>query len=453
MIVSRFTARLLTMSMLLVVVTAVHGEVTKLGVPYASEPRQATLLSKSGGLALFAGETEEDTSFNATNKTGECRNSLFARKRANKGKDEWRLVMTSGGDWKDAERMDEWCRDRAGDARHCFDVLKAALATNGRHIWLVCNPHTGTYNIVGCLDLARNTFRVLVDGDSAEEQPDGTILVKNKKTYMDDENGESLGAAWYDQWITPDGKVVRKSLPSRLEDEHELDEDTEKLKREFETEWMRHVAGYTNDTTAGMSDDYWDMQDFIKEWKPRILRNQVYKEKDVKVRLEMVEWMVKEDTIDGLYHGMLIPHQELMDRRAAYEAIANLPATIDGVDLQFKNGRATWMSREYEDCEMTAMMKPNFVWVRNGAAYVFVATDISENFKGGMGSDALLDYWLLRFSGKRCVSVHKLPYKDVVWSPCLSEAPFGRKYTLGFFGGKACVMNCISGKVVFSVKE
>ena len=31
-----------------------------------------------------------------------------------------------------------------------------------------------------------------------------------KKTYLSDENGEPLGARWYDLWMTPDGKVVRK---------------------------------------------------------------------------------------------------------------------------------------------------------------------------------------------------------------------------------------------------
>ena len=52
--------------------------------------------------------------------------------------------------------------------------------------------------------------RVLIDGDTADEQPDGTILAKNKKTYLFDDNGEPLGARFYDAWITADGKVVRK---------------------------------------------------------------------------------------------------------------------------------------------------------------------------------------------------------------------------------------------------
>ena len=46
-----------------------------------------------------------------------------------------------------------------------------------------------------------------------DEQPDGTILIKNRKTHLQDEKGEPLGAAWYDEWIAPDGKVVRKSKP------------------------------------------------------------------------------------------------------------------------------------------------------------------------------------------------------------------------------------------------
>ena len=39
------------------------------------------------------------------------------------------------------------------------------------------------------------------------------ILIKNRKTHLQDEKGEPLGAAWYDEWIAPDGKVVRKSKP------------------------------------------------------------------------------------------------------------------------------------------------------------------------------------------------------------------------------------------------
>ena len=54
---------------------------------------------------------------------------------------------------------------------------------------------------------------VFCDGDTMDEQPDGTILIKNRKTYLQDEKGVSLGAAWYDEWIAPDGKVVRKSKP------------------------------------------------------------------------------------------------------------------------------------------------------------------------------------------------------------------------------------------------
>ena len=50
------------------------------------------------------------------------------------------------------------------------------------------------------------------------DAPDGTILVKNKKTYLDDDNGESLGARWYDAWITPNGKVVRKDKLKTVEE-------------------------------------------------------------------------------------------------------------------------------------------------------------------------------------------------------------------------------------------
>ena len=38
-------------------------------------------------------------------------------------------------------------------------------------------------------------------------------LIKNRKTHLQDEKGEPFGAALYDEWIAPDGKVVRKSKP------------------------------------------------------------------------------------------------------------------------------------------------------------------------------------------------------------------------------------------------
>lgn len=182
------------------------------GMPYAAAPENAELLYKVDDLALFAGKTESDIAFNNSNDWLQ-RNSLFMRRRMGSGREEWRLIMTAEGDWKLAEGMGEWCNDRAEDARRDFCVMKARLSKDRQSVWMVCDPHTSTYSIVCRLDLNTNTFRVLMDGDTAEEQPDGTILVKGKKTYLNDENGESLGAAWYDLWMTPDGKVIRKTKP------------------------------------------------------------------------------------------------------------------------------------------------------------------------------------------------------------------------------------------------
>ena len=57
-----------------------------------------------------------------------------------------------------------------------------------------------------------------MDGCALSEQSDGTFLIKNKKTYLSDENGEPLGARWYDVWITPDGKIVKKGKLKSLEE-------------------------------------------------------------------------------------------------------------------------------------------------------------------------------------------------------------------------------------------
>ena len=53
---------------------------------------------------------------------------------------------------------------------------------------------------------------------------------------------------------------------------------------------------------------------FIKEWKPRILRYQAYKVKDGRQREKMVDRMLKANSIESLYYGLLIPHQEIWDR-------------------------------------------------------------------------------------------------------------------------------------------
>ena len=191
-----------------------------LGSSYEVEPKNAELLHDAGDCALFAGETEADAVFNvaarkADSECPEVRNSLFLRQRTKEGTNVWRLVMTSEGGWKDADGVSEWCKDRANDVRSCFFVMKARMSADGRGIWLVCDPHTSTYFLVCRYNFDGNSFRVLCDGDTTDEQADGTILIKNKKTYLYDEKGVSLGAAWYDEWIDLDGKVVRKTMPSR----------------------------------------------------------------------------------------------------------------------------------------------------------------------------------------------------------------------------------------------
>lgn len=170
------------------------------------------LLDESGDISLFAGKTESDIAFNKVND-GLSRNSLFMRRRTSGGSDEWRLIMTAEGDWKLADRMSEWCKDRARDARRDFRVVKARMSKDRRFVWMVCDPHTGTYYLVCSLELSTKKFRVLTDGCAVTEQADGTLFVEGKKTYRSDENGEPDGAAWCDLWITSDGKVVRKTRP------------------------------------------------------------------------------------------------------------------------------------------------------------------------------------------------------------------------------------------------
>ena len=127
------------------------------GSPYAAEPKKAELLDESGELALFAGETEAVADANKNDHTEgsmDYRNSLFLRRRAKGGNCEWRLLMTSGGGWKDADDMGNWYKDRARDVRGCLYVQQARFSKEGRAVWMVCDPHIGTYSVVCSFDFA-----------------------------------------------------------------------------------------------------------------------------------------------------------------------------------------------------------------------------------------------------------------------------------------------------------
>jgi len=204
------------------IVSGMRGDKSGRGpLCWYSMPCNANLLCNSGALELFAGETTEDSDFNkkAMEEDEESplrRNSLFIHRRPTNGQylwDKWHLLLTTGYNWRLADGMSEWCASRAQELKSCFFVEKAKFASDDRHIWLVCNTQSHTYFTICSYDWENHVFRVIGDGDTMDEQPDGTILVKNRKTYQMDENGNSLGAMWHDEWITPDGEVIRKSEP------------------------------------------------------------------------------------------------------------------------------------------------------------------------------------------------------------------------------------------------
>lgn len=178
------------------------ARIATLGTLYEAEPENAELLYEKGGISLYSGETDADVAFNAETDW-ETRNSLFLKRRNADGSAEWRLLLTTGSDCRDAED-----NSSAGLTTGNFRVLKASLSHDGRHIWLVCDPHTSLYCLAYAYDVYDNTFRYLTNGDNAIEQPDGTILVTGQKFYPKEDDGR--GAAWRDVWLTPDGKIVRE---------------------------------------------------------------------------------------------------------------------------------------------------------------------------------------------------------------------------------------------------
>ena len=174
-------------------------------------PRDAELLDESGAFALYVGETAEDADSNKARDTDPdrpCRNSLFLRRRKADGTDEWRVLLTSGSTWQEAAGMSEWSSFQSSDLKNDFFIKDAKFASGRRHLWLVCNTHIPLWDVVCSYDVQANEFRVLIDGDSLEEQPDGTLLIHGKKSYPDPDDG--LGAIWRDVWINLDGEIVRK---------------------------------------------------------------------------------------------------------------------------------------------------------------------------------------------------------------------------------------------------
>ena len=176
-------------------------------LPCVAAPGNAELLDEFGELALFAGETAEDAAFNNSEGEHFNRNSLFLGRRKANGTAEWRLVLTTGSDWREAAGADKWDSDRASEMKDCFYICKARFASDGRHLWMVCDPHNYVFSLVCSYDVCTREFRVFIDGDTADEQRDGTILVKGKKSYPNPDDG--LGAIWRDVWINREGKIVR----------------------------------------------------------------------------------------------------------------------------------------------------------------------------------------------------------------------------------------------------
>ena len=190
----------------------VSGEwLALMGLPCVEAPANAELLDESGALALFVGETAEDTDSNKARDDDPdrpYRNSLFLCRRRADGTGEWRVLLTTGSNWREATGADKWCLDASRWLKDHFNIREAKFASDKRHLWLVCNTCNAWWDVVCSYDMQTDEFRVLIDGDALEEQPNGTILVHGKKFYPRPDDGR--GAAWHDVWITPEGKIVHE---------------------------------------------------------------------------------------------------------------------------------------------------------------------------------------------------------------------------------------------------
>lgn len=182
------------------------------------EPMDARLLNEYGDQALFVGDTAADVAHNKAGREGDFRNTLFFRRRRKDGTDEWRILLTTGSDWRKAGGMEEWCSSQASDIKKCLNIVDAEFTSDKKYILLICDTGIAFWTVACAYDINDRCLRVFMDGCALSEQSDGTFLIKNKKTYLSDKNGEPLGARWYDVWITPDGKIVKKGKLKTLEE-------------------------------------------------------------------------------------------------------------------------------------------------------------------------------------------------------------------------------------------
>ena len=180
------------------------------GTLCGAAPKEPKLLDTSGNFALYSGETAADVASNKMRYNGDCpyHNSLFLRRRKADGTNEWRVLLTTGSNWREATGMSEWCSSQSSWLKDHFYIMAAKFGSDRHHLWLVCNTHIPLWNVACSYDVQTDEFRALIDGDTADEQPDGTILVAWHKFYPKEDDGR--GAAWRDVWLTPDGKIVRK---------------------------------------------------------------------------------------------------------------------------------------------------------------------------------------------------------------------------------------------------
>ncbi len=179
------------------------------GEVYAGTPGRLERFEGAGEWVLSAGETVEDAAFVAGELETDpemplWRNSLFLRHSGVGGAPEWRVVLTSGAGWR-AEGMSDWMEEEFRERLH---VLQARFASDGRRILLVLDPHTHSWFAVCTYDWRDKVLRFLFDGSGIEELSDGTLVVREAKSYRRDANGEFLGADWHDRRFSPDGREM-----------------------------------------------------------------------------------------------------------------------------------------------------------------------------------------------------------------------------------------------------
>lgn len=364
-----------------------------------------------------------------------------------------------------SSKKDGWTATRIdGYGMSMSDLVSVRGKVYFRHSHIACGFEKSQHN-----HWVYQIFSFDAKGDMVCANSDFERLFPAVTIYYEKPKFKQIDLTANDRKIIRDGQLpgVRGGQPISYRGSYwnrprayEMDADTAKLKRQFEAEWKRQVGDCTNGLTVTMTGGDAGCRTFFKEWQRRILRHQAYKIEDSRLRERVLDWMLKAKSVESLYHGLLVPHQEIIDRWYAYEMNKDAQSRENRFGGGFKNGRARW--KDEKGREMSAVMLLDYIWPRrwmNAFAIIQVGESRFFDKHGSCLDDAATEFWvgvlcqdLLPGQGE-LLWAKKIPSTGVCMSSPSVKVPFGCRYTIAFERGKAKVLDCRTGTVVLELED